>query len=195
MKGDIVQDTTDPADPTILLPVQDSILSNCQNKEVKFIRIQLTLDFSPLINATSIAGLTILPAEYYIELPQTSHQLTNGTGTAYNLLMFHGISDLRTLSPAEIQAQLLNVTFQDGPIDLQPTCFNLSLARTDSTKLRSETKAKILRLSFSMVCNALFLKLCPGYSSQPHAAINHIRQIHTDNDGNQVASTVQAYFQ
>jgi hypothetical protein len=69
------------------------------------------------------------------------------------------------------------------------------LARTDSTELHSEIEAKILRLSFSTVYNALFLKLCPGYSSQPHAAIVHIRQIHVDRNGNQVASTVQAYFQ
>jgi hypothetical protein len=61
--------------------------------------------------------------------------------------------------------------------------------------MRSEIEAKILRLSFLTVCNALFLKLCPGYSSQPHAAIDHIRQIHTDRDGNQVASMGQAYFQ
>jgi hypothetical protein len=102
---------------------------------------------------------------------------------AYNLLMFHGASDLWTLSPAEIQAQLLEVTFQDGPVNLQPARFNLSSARTDSTELHSEIKAKILRLSFSMVCNALFLELCPGYSSQPHAAIDHICQMHTDCDG------------
>jgi hypothetical protein len=175
LKRDIVQDTMDPANPAILLPVQDSILSDCQKKEVKFVRIQLTLDFFPLINTTSIAGPTILRAEYYIELPQMSHQLTNGTRTTYKLLTFHGVSNLRTLSPAEIQAQLLNVTFQDGPINLQPARFNLSLASTDSTKLHSKIKAKILQLSFSMVCNTLFLELCPGYSSQPHAAINHIR--------------------
>ncbi len=96
----------------------------------------------------------------------------------------------------EIQAQLLEVTFQDGPVDLQPARFNLSSsARIDSTELRSEIEAKILQLSFSTVCNALFLELCPGYSSQPHAAIDHIRQMHTDRDGNQVASMVQAYFQ
>ncbi len=195
VKGDIVQDTTNAADPAILLPVQDGVLSDCRKKEVKFVRVQLTLYFSPLVNATPIAGPTILRAEYYIQLPQTSHQLVNGTGTAYNLLMFHGASDLRTLSPTEIQAQLLEVTFQDGPINLQPARFNLSSARTDSTELRSEIEAKILRLSFSTVCNALFLELCPGYSSQPHAAIDHIRQMHTDRDGNQVASTVQAYFQ
>ncbi len=114
-------------------------------------------------------------AEYYIELPQTLWQLFNGQQTAYNLLTFHGPGDLWTLSPAELQAQILDMTFQDGPVDLQPARFNLSSARLDSTELRSEIKAKILRLSFSTVCNALFLELCPGYSSQPHAAIDNIR--------------------
>jgi hypothetical protein len=158
VKGNIVQDTTDAADPTILLPVQDGVLTDCCKKEIKFIRIQLMLDFSPLVNITPIAGPTILRVEYYIELPQTSRQLLNGTGTAYNLLTFHGPSDLQTLSPAEIQVQLLDVTFQDGPVNLQPACFNLSSARTDSTELQSEIEAKILQLSFSTVCNALFLE-------------------------------------
>jgi hypothetical protein len=184
----------DPGNPTILLPVQDGILSDCRKKDIKFVHVQLTLDFSPLVNTTPTGGSTILRVEYYIELPQTSWQLTNGTGSAYTLLTFHGVSDLWTLSPADVQAQLLKVTFQDGPINLQPARFNLSSARTDSTELRSEIEAKILRLSFSTVCNALFLELCPGYLSQPHAAIDHIRQIHVDCNGNQVASTVQAYF-
>jgi hypothetical protein len=144
IKGDIVQDTMDAADPAILLPIQNGVLADCRKKEIKFVHVQLMLDFSPLVNITPIAGPTILRAKFYIELPQTSRQLLNGTGTAYNLLTFHGPSDLRTLSPAEIQAQLLDVTFQDGPVDLQPACFNLSSARTDSTKLRSEIEAKIL---------------------------------------------------
>jgi hypothetical protein len=182
-------------DPAILLPVQDGVLVDCRKKDVKFVCVQLTLDFSPLVNVTTQAGPTILRAEYYIELPQMSRQLLNGTGTAYNLLTFHGPGDLRTLSPAEIQAQLLDVRFQDGPVNLQPARFNLSSARSNSTELRSEIEAKILQLSFLTVCNALFLELCPGYSSQPHAGIDHIRQIHSDRDGNQVASTVQAYFQ
>jgi hypothetical protein len=61
--------------------------------------------------------------------------------------------------------------------------------------MRLDIKAKILQLSFSTVCYTLFLELCPGYCSQPHAAIDHIHQIHTDYDGNQVISLVQAYFQ
>jgi hypothetical protein len=102
VKGNIAPDTMDAGDPTILLPVQDGVLADCRKKDVKFIRVQLTLDFSPLVNVTTQAGPTILWEEYYIELLQMSRQLLNGTGTAYNLLTFHGPGDLWTLSPAEM---------------------------------------------------------------------------------------------
>ncbi len=58
-----------------------------------------------------------------------------------------------------------------------------------------EINQKILRLALPRICNTLFTELCLGYSSQLHAALEHIRQIHTDAAGNQVVSTVQAYFQ
>jgi hypothetical protein len=148
VKGDIVPDTRDAGDPAILLPIQDGVLANCCKKDVKFVHVQLMLDFSLLVNVTTQAGPTILWVEYYIELPQTLRQLLNGTGTAYNLLTFHGPGDLQTLSPAEIQAQLLDVVFQDGPVDLQPACFDLSSARSNSTELQSDIKAKISRMSF-----------------------------------------------
>jgi hypothetical protein len=194
VKGDIINDTTKAADPAILLPVQDGNLVNCCKKDVKFVRVQLTIDYSTFVNVNS-AGPTILQADYYIELPQTLRQLLNGQHTTYNLLTFHGPSNLCTLSPDQVQAQLLNITFQDGPVNLQPARFNLSSARTDSNEMRSDIEAKILQLAFSTVYNTLFLELCPGYSSQPHAAIDHIRQTHTDRNGNQVISLVQAYFQ
>ncbi len=92
---------------------------------MKYFCVQLTIDYASLINVTP-PGATVLRTEYYIELPQTSVQVTDGAGNAYNLLTFHGPADLRTMSPAEVQAQILNVTFQDGPVDLQPSKFNLS---------------------------------------------------------------------
>ncbi len=194
VKGDIVNDTIEGADPAVLLPVQDGNLSNCRKKYVNFVCVQLTIDYSTFVNVNS-AGPTILRAEYYIELPQTLRQLLNGQHTTYNLLTFHGSSNLRTLSPDQVQAQLLNVTFQDGPVNLQPARFNLSSARTDSNEMWLDIKARILRLAFLTVCNTLFLELCPGYSSQHHAASDHIRQTHTDRNGNQLISSVQAYFQ
>ncbi len=41
----------------------------------------------------------------------------------------------------------------------------------------------------------MFTELCPGYSNQPHATLDHIRQVHNDKDGNTVSSLVQAYYQ
>ena len=69
------------------------------------------------------------------------------------------------------------------------------MARTDRTALQSEIKGKILRLAYPTICNTLFLELCPGYSNQPHAVLDHIRQVHFNCNGNQVVSTVQVYFQ
>jgi hypothetical protein len=70
VKGDIVQDTMDAADPTILLLVQDGVLSDYGKKEVKFVRVPLTLDFSPLVNATPIAGPTIPRAASSSTVPE-----------------------------------------------------------------------------------------------------------------------------
>jgi hypothetical protein len=161
---------------------------------VKFIRVQLTINYFSLVNVTPV-GATVLHAEYYLELPQTSRQMTDGIDNAYNLLTFHGPLDIHTMSTAKVQAQLLDVTFQDGPVNLQPAMFNLSSARTDSSKMRSDIKGEILRLASATVWNTMFLELCPGYSMQSHATIEHFHQVHFDRDGNQVISMVQAFFQ
>jgi hypothetical protein len=192
--GAQLNDTTTPANTAILLPVINGILDNCHQPNVKFVRVQITLDFCPLVSVDP-PGLTTLRMEYYVELPQTSRAMLNGVGGGYNLVMNHGPDDLHTLTTQQVQADNLAQTLQDGPYDLQPASFNLTMARTDGTALRSEIEGKILRLAYPTICNTLFLELCPGYSNQPHAALDHIRQVHHNRDGNQVVSTVQAYFQ
>jgi hypothetical protein len=121
--------------------------------------------------------------------------MTNGTGGGYSLMTFHGAADLHTLSPEDIKTQILGATLQDGPVELQPASFGLTNARTDGKSLQADINNKILQLAFRTVCHTLFLELCPGYSSQPHAALDYIRQVHTDREGNQVVSLVQSYFQ
>jgi hypothetical protein len=194
LKGDIIQDTKDQANPAILLPIVHSAIITCRKANVKFVRVQLTVNFASFVNINP-RGPTILCMEYYIKLPQMLVQVMNRQGTAYNLLTFHGSSNLCIFLADDFQTQILDFTFQDGPVDLQPLRFNLSTAQIDSTKLRSDIKAKILRLAFAMVCNTLFLKLCLGYSNQLHMAIDHICRVYNDRNGNQVISTVQAYFQ
>jgi hypothetical protein len=108
------------------------------------------LNYASLVNVKP-AGATVLRTEFYIELPQTSVQKTDGNGNAYNLLTFHGPTDLRTITPAKVQAQILDATFQDGPVDLQPSKFNLSSARTDSSEMGSDNEGRIVRLALATV--------------------------------------------
>ncbi len=177
----------------ILLPVIDGTVANCRQPNVMFVRVQISLDFCNLVNIDP-PSLTTLRVEYYVELPQASCAMLNGNNMAYNLVTFQGADNLRTLTMAQAQTTILNQTLQGGPYDLQPENFNLTMARTDGMALQSEIKGKILQLAYRTVCNTLFLKLCLGYSNQPHAVLDHIRQVHMDHDGNQVVSTIQAYF-
>ncbi len=124
-----------------------------------------------------------------------SRVMTNGNNVPYNLVTYHGPDDLRTCTMQQVQTDILAQTLQDSPYDLQPASFNLAMARTDGIALRSEIEGNFLKLAYPTICNTLFLELCPGYSNQSHAILDHIRQVHYDRDGNQVISTVQAYFQ
>jgi hypothetical protein len=93
-------------------------------------------------------------------------------------MTFHGPDNLCTLSPAKVKEQLLDKTLQDGPVELMPTSFGLTTARTSGTALRTKIDQKILRLAFHTVCHTLFLELCPGYhpaacGARPHSPGAH----------------------
>ncbi len=181
-----MNDTCLAADTAILLPVINGAL-NMRHKAIKFVRIQLTLDFTPLVNAVPL-GPTVLCSTFYIKLPQISVGLVNDSRVNYTLLMFNGPADLRTLTPTEVRTQILDLTLQQDPLDLLPPSFNVRKARTDSTALRIDIDSKILHLVFATIYNTLFMELCPGYSNKPHAVLDHIRQVHVDAAGNQVYS-------
>jgi hypothetical protein len=192
-KGDEVTDSTDAADPTKLLPVVNGAYPTCR-KNVKFVRVQISVNFVDLVTAVN-PGPTTLRIEYFIELPQTTRQMMNGVGTAYNLTTFHGTSELRTLDAQGVQLEITDFTLQDCPVELQAASFGATSAQTDSSAIRTEIQEKILRLASSSICHTMFTELCPGYSNQPHTALEYIRQVHNDKDGNPVSNSVQAYYQ
>jgi hypothetical protein len=133
--------------------------------------------------------------KYYIELMQTTLAMMNKNRTAYNLTTFHGAGDLHTLSPQEVQAAILDHMLQDGPVELQPASFGVTSTQMDPIAICTKIKSKTLRLAYQSICHTLFLELCPGYSNQPHTALDHIHQVHMDRDGNAVSSSVQANYQ
>ena len=83
--GAQINDTTTATNTAILLSVIDGNLANCRKSNVKFVRVQITLDFRPLVSVDP-PGLTTLRVEYYVELPQTSRAMMNGVGVGYNLV-------------------------------------------------------------------------------------------------------------
>ncbi len=91
--GGVINTTSTAADASILLPVQDGATTACRTSGVKFVRVQLALDYADLNWIDPIPN-TRLRREYYIQLPQDTVDLVNAAGTAYRLTTFTGVADL-----------------------------------------------------------------------------------------------------
>jgi hypothetical protein len=184
---------------TTLKPVQDGPVNACRPADVKFVRVSLQLDFAHLITAPVAPGdpapVTVLRAEFYMELPQTTVQVNNNNGVPRALTTWHGAADLTTLTPEQVTAEILSPCLRDSPILLSNADFNLpGIVRTSHVVIKAEIK-KILRLAFNQICHTLFRNLCPNYTDQPFAAVEVIKQSYLDADGNRVSSSVWAYHQ
>jgi hypothetical protein len=68
--------------------VQDGAANACCAPSVKFVRVQLALDYADL-NRIDPAPNTVLHGEYYIQLPQDTVNLNNAAGNAYCLTTIH----------------------------------------------------------------------------------------------------------
>jgi hypothetical protein len=132
---------------------------------------------------------------YYIELPQTSVNMTNGVGNAYVLTTFHGPSNIKLMTAAQVLAEIVNPCLQRGPISLSRADFNLQEANTDSTAIKDQLINKILVLGYDSICASVFAILCPGYSDQPHAVLDHIRQASAGPDGQLIVVSVHEFVQ
>jgi hypothetical protein len=121
--------------------------------------------------------------------------MTNGVGGAYNLVSFLGSDNLCTLTPHEVQRVLLDACLQDGLVLSKASDFNLQNTNTDSTDIALNIEQKILKLAWHHLCTSIFAKICPGYSSQSHAALDHIKQSYVNSEGNMVSTPVFTYYQ
>ena len=191
--GGVITTTYTAVDAYILLPVQDGATNACRTSGVKFVRVQLALDYADL-NQIDPAPNTTLCGEYYIQLPQDTVDFVNPAGTAYRLTTFTGTADLRTLSIIEIKCDILGVTHQDAPYDLLEPSFNLTSCRTDSTVIYGELKSQVVRLASATIHQQLFELLVPGYTLEPHNVFDHIWQSYINQDGTQVCLTAQVYY-
>ena len=116
--------------------------------------------------------------------------MMDGAGNNYNLTTWHGVANLSTLIANEVCNRLLEPCLQDGPIALCPVDFNLGDANINVGSICETIQAKILRLGFWQICASIFVQLCPGYSDQPHAVLEHIHQTSVGPDGQPVTTSV-----
>ena len=191
--GNIINNTVSAADASILLPIQDGAAATCRASGVKFVLVQLALDYADL-NRIDPAPNTTLRGEYYIQLPQDSIDLTNGAGNPYRLTTFTGAADLRTLTVKAVQRNVLDTTHQDGPYDLLAPSFNLTSCRTKSTVTYGELKNQVIKLASATIHQQLFEVLVPGYTLEPHNVLDHIFQSYIDNDSNHQRLSAQVYY-
>jgi len=191
--GNIINNTATAANASILLTVRDGAAAACRAPGVKFVRVQLALDYADL-NRIDPAPNCVLRGEYYIQLPQDTVDLVNAAGNAYRLTTFNGPADLSTLTTDDVSRFILSATHQDAPYDLLEPVFNLTSCRTDSRVIYGELKSQVVRLASPTIHQQLFEVLVPGYTLEPHNVLDHIWQSYIDADGTQVRLTAQVYY-
>jgi hypothetical protein len=172
--GAQVNNMTTAEDSAVLLPVANGPIPSCCKQNIRFVWVQMNLNFASLVTLDN-PGVTVLHVEFYIELPQGSRDMINGVNGVYRLTTFLEPDDICLMSREDFSRDILGVTLQDGPLDLLHPDFNLTSAKTDSTMIEATISVKIIHLATPSILDHLFIQLCPGYSKEPHAALDHIR--------------------
>ncbi len=190
--GTQVNKTTTADDMVVFLPVVDVALATCR-KQVRFVCVQVYLDFSSLVTA-GLQSVTVLRVEYYIKLPQGLGNMQNDNGGAYHLTILLSPGNLRTIPAADFSHDILATTLQDAPFNLLHPEFSLSSAKTDSTAIEAGISSKIIQLATLSILDHLFNQLCPGYSKEPHTALDHVWQTYEEASSNTIFSSVYDYY-
>jgi hypothetical protein len=195
LAGNQINNTTLPENPQVLLPIQDGNLTTCHSQVVCFVIAKCTLNFTSRQHMVRNLTLPILHVSYYFKLAQSTHEMFSGNGQAYTLVTYAGPKDFCTLSPANVQLQILASCMQDNPIFLKASDFYLPSANTGAFEVGLEIERKIWQLTWPEICASAFHEVCPSYSDKPYAALEHIRQTCNDSNGTLVTTPVFAYYQ
>ncbi len=116
-----MNDTTTAADSAVFLPVANGPIPACRKQNIRFVRVQLNLNFASLVTLDP-PGVTVLGVEFYIELPQSSRDMLNGVSRPYRLTTFLGPNDIRLMPTAEFSRDIFGL-FKMVP----STCFTPTL--------------------------------------------------------------------
>jgi hypothetical protein len=191
--GAIIADTVTAADNQILKPVQDGNIPNCRNADVRYVRVKCELDFIALCIGHTPGDPTVLHQQYYIELPQETHQVLDGHGAPRQLTTFHGPDDLRTLTVDQVHNTIIALVPQDGPIDLTEAAFNLATATIDDELIVTRINKTIFRIARLPILKSVFNQMCPDFTNLPQKAVEDLHQCYTGPDGNPISYTIAQF--
>jgi hypothetical protein len=189
LAGTILTTTTTADDASILLPIQNGLLADFRQQDVRFVQVQESVDYS-----YSIRGVSPLRLDFYIKPPQGTSAMTNGGGVAYTLVTYAGPANLRTLDTAQACSTILGVTYQSAPGQLVQPAFGTTSATLNYDCFMVEIESKILSIVQEQIFKSVFPDVAPNYTDQPEVTLEHVYQIITDKDGNKSCRSVQEYY-
>jgi hypothetical protein len=152
------------------------------------------MDHTTLVSKICSKIIMLATPSILDKLQKDSCDMTIASNQAYCLTTYLGPGDLRAMAAKEFQCDILGITLQDALVDLLSPTFNLTSERMDRTTLVSEICSKIIMLATPSILECLFNQLCPGYSKEHHAALDHIRQTYEDAEGDNIFQSVFDYY-
>jgi hypothetical protein len=164
--GNKIKKTTMAANPAILLPVVNGAVNACLARDVHFVRITCTVNFTGLVMIPN-PGPSFFSLGFYIKLPNDCC-ITERHNVAYNLTTWQGVTDISMLTNKQVCMQILDPCLYYGPIvALHPANFNLSNAHKDTAIIHKTILTKILKLGIHQICASIFAQtnLMPSSST------------------------------
>ena len=115
-----------------------------------------------------------------------------GNGVLTSVLTYHGLDDIRAMTPREFRDEILDPFRQEGVATLVPPEFGRVNAAID-TAYDESNRNQVLKLSFPTACKEIKVTACPGWAHRPSQIFDNIKQVSKESVGNITQVTVQTY--
>jgi hypothetical protein len=181
-------------DPQVLLPIGDTVTNWGGNirrsADITFVKVSVKVSLDGITKTTEPP----LHQETFIELPKEVHSVKNGAGTVIEYTTCVLPADLRTWTPEFLKTEVLEKTYQTKVAGIEPATFGSTSATLDSDKHHTGFMEKVLEKHVPWLEGEIFKTVCPGVVFRPSSALNGVRQVLTDANGNTVIVPVHLYL-
>ena len=180
--------------PQVLLPVGDHDANWAavarREQDITFVQVRASIDLS-IVTSTASSKYTI---DTFIELPKGDKLILDGGGNYVTVHTFLGPDDIRLYTADAVQTEILMLTRQTKPASLTAATFGMTSASLDSSKKDELFREDLIESNFSWLEDELFKTCCPGVAYRPSSALNQVKQIYTDANGNKTCVPIQLYM-